>query len=104
MNRVRLAGIALVSVTSLTVVATAAADREKVRLTKAGRAAASAVVLTRADLGSTTTWTGGARKPDLSSSSPCPTFHPKQSDLVLIGAAETLWRSPGIQLVSEGQV
>lgn len=82
----------------------ASAERQPVRLTSAGQAAARAVVVTRADLGTSAAWTGGARKPDLSSTSPCPGYQPKQSDLVLNGAARTTWQSPGIQIDSHAQV
>jgi hypothetical protein len=80
------------------------ADKEQIHLTKAGQAAARAAVLTKADLGTAPGWTGGAKKPDLSSTPPCPSFRPKQSDLVLNGAAETVFKQPAIQFDSEAQV
>ena len=64
---------------------------EPVKLTPADQAAARAVVLRRADLGSSG-WEGGATKPDLSSGLSCPNFHPKVSDLVITGAAQTTFR------------
>jgi hypothetical protein len=82
----------------------AAADKEKIHLTAEGQAAARAAVLKRADLGAATGWKGGARKPDLSSTPPCESFRPKQSDLVLNGAAETRWTHPGVQIDTEAQV
>lgn len=81
----------------------ATGNREQVRLTPAGKAAARAVVLKRADLGPLPGWVGGRKKPDLSSSG-CASWHPKQSDLVLNGAAETQWKRPGLVLDSEAQV
>lgn len=78
-------------------------DKEQIHLTKAGQSAARAAVLTKADLG-TAGWTGGAKKPDLSSTPPCPGFRPKQSDLVVNGAAETIFKQPAIQFDSEAQV
>jgi hypothetical protein len=86
--------------------AAATADKEKIQLTAAGQAAARAAVLTRADLGATTGWTGGAQKPDLTAAKPtCKGFDPKQSDLTLNGAAEAMFKhSAGIQLVSDAQV
>jgi hypothetical protein len=82
----------------------ALADTWQIRFTSAGQAAARAVVLKRADLGAATGWTGGAKKADLTSAPPCGTFHPKQSDLVVNGAAETLWRHSGLELDSEATV
>jgi len=73
------------------VVAAAAAEKPRIQFTRAGQAAARAVVLTRADLG-TGAWSGGATKPDLSPPPTCPNFHPKQSDLVVVGAADTQWQ------------
>jgi hypothetical protein len=80
------------------------ADKEQIHLTNAGQAAARAAVLTKADLGTAPGWTGGAKKPDLSSTPPCPGFRPKQSDLVVNGAAETAFKQPAIQFDSEAQV
>lgn len=78
-------------------------NREQVRLTPAGKAAARAVVLKRADLGPLPDWVGGRKKPDRSSPG-CPNWHPKESDLVLTGDAETQWKRPGLVLDSEAQV
>jgi hypothetical protein len=81
------------------------ADKEKIQLTTAGQAAARAALLTRADLGSTSGWTGGPKKPDLSSTPPCANFDPKQSDLTLNGAAEAVYKhAAGIQFRSNVQV
>ena len=82
----------------------ATADKERIKLTPVGQAAAKTAVLTRPDLGTATGWTGGAKKPDLSSSLDCKSYNPKQSDLVLIGAAESVWQNTGIQFDSEAQV
>lgn len=78
--------------------------KERVQLTASGQVAARAAVLTPADLGSTTGWTGGPKKPDLSSKSPCPGFHPRQSDLVVNGAAETVYQHTGLRLDSQAEV
>jgi hypothetical protein len=102
-RRVRIVVIA-VAVLGLSIVGTAQADKERIHLTKAGQAAARAAVVTRADLGTTAVWTGGRQKPDLSSTPPCPSFDPKQSDLVLNGAARTTWKSNGIRIDSLAQV
>jgi hypothetical protein len=83
-------------------VATASSpSKEKIAYTAAGQAKARAEVLRRTDLPEQ--WTGGKRKPDVSSTLPC-SYKPKQDDLVLIGAAESDWRQPGFQVTSEAQV
>jgi hypothetical protein len=80
------------------------ADKEQIHLTAADQAFARATVLKKADLGTVGTWTGGSVKPDLGSVPPCASFKPKQSDLVLTGAAETKFKQPGIEFDSEAQV
>jgi hypothetical protein len=82
----------------------AVADKEQIHLTAAGQAAARAAVMHRADLGGASGWTGGSKKPDLSSGTGCANFKPKQSDLVLVGAAETVFKHPGVEFDSEAQV
>jgi hypothetical protein len=76
-------------------------SKEKIAYTAAGQAKAKAEVLRQLDLGQG--WVGGSRKPDVSSALPC-SYKPKQNDLVLIGAAETDWREPGLEIDSEAQV
>jgi hypothetical protein len=100
----KLATLSAAAGAALVLAGVAAADKEKIQLTKAGNAAARATILKRADFGTATGWSGGAKKPDLSSESPCKNFAPKQSDLVLIGAAESVWRHTGLQFDSESQV
>jgi hypothetical protein len=77
-------------------------SKEKIALTSAGNAQAKAEVVRRADMGAG--WKGGFQKPDLSSSMPCTTYHPKQSDLVVIGAAQTRFSRPALEVDSEAQV
>lgn len=89
---------------ALALAGTAAADKPRVSLTRAGNAAARAVVVQRADLGSAAAWTGGAKKPDLSSKFPCSGYQPKQSDLVVMGAARSTWQATGIEIDSESEV
>lgn len=89
---------------ALTFAAAALADQWQIHRTAAGNAAAHAAVVSRADLGSATGWTGGYKKPDLSSTPPCGTFHPKQSDLVVIGAAASAWSHQGLELDSQANV
>ena len=84
--------------------AQAGGGREQIKLTAAGQAAAKAVLMTTADLGTGSGWTGGATKPDLANSSPCPTFQPKQSDLVLVGAAEVRYKHRGLQFDNQVEV
>ena len=76
--------------------------KEKIARTAAGNAQAKAEVVRRADLGSG--WKGGFKKPDLSSSMPCTSYRPKQSDLVLIGVAETTFSKLPFAVDSEAQV
>jgi hypothetical protein len=76
--------------------------KQKVELNAADQAAARAVVLRRSDLGSG--WTGGRTKPDLTSQVSCPSYHPKVSDLVVTGAAESQFRRTGLVLENEVEV
>jgi hypothetical protein len=101
------AGALLVLLVALaTSVAASGGDRgrEKIRFNAADQAAARAAVIRRADLGSASGWKGGATKPDLSPPPTCPNYHPKQSDLVLTGVAETDWTRGGVDFDSEAQV
>jgi hypothetical protein len=79
-------------------------DKARVSFTAADLAAARAAVLHRADLGTTAGWTGGATKPDLSSTMNCRGYAPKQSDLVVTGAAAADYRHAGLVLQSQAQV
>lgn len=90
---------------ALVVVASAAAanpGKQKIELNAADQAAARSVVLRRSDLGSG--WTGGRIKPDLTSQVSCPSYHPKVSDLVVTGAAESQFRRTGLVLANEVEV
>jgi hypothetical protein len=98
------ATLAAAIVAALALASTALADQWQVHRTAAGNAAARAAVVTRADLGTATGWTGGAKAPDLNSTPPCGTFHPKQSDLVVIGAAASVWQHQGLELQSQANV
>jgi hypothetical protein len=79
-------------------------DKARVSFTPADQAAARTAVLRRADLGTAGGWTGGARKPDLSSTMSCAGYAPKQSDLVVTGAAEADYHHAGLELQSQAQV
>jgi hypothetical protein len=99
----RLAAAATAALLFLLVLASAAAaDREQVKLTRSGQRAAHTAVLKRSDLHGA--WTGTAKKPVINSEIGCPGFHPKQSDLVVVGAAETDWRSAHAHFDSTAQV
>ena len=77
----------------------------RTQITAAGQAAANAAVMMRDDLNAPAGWTGGPQKPDLSPPAPCPGFHPKQSDIVRTGVAQSIFRdSSGISFDSEAQV
>jgi hypothetical protein len=76
---------------------------EKHAFTAADQAAARATVIRRADLGAGT-WHGGFIKPDLSAPQTCPTYNPKQSDLVLTGAAAAEFSANGVDFNSEADI
>jgi hypothetical protein len=78
------------------------ADHNQIKLTAADQAAARRIVLRLADLGGA--WTGGSIKPDLNDALVCASYHPKQSDLVVTGAAESKFSVTGAQLDSVAQV
>jgi hypothetical protein len=84
--------------------ALAAGGKPQVKFTAADQAAARAAVIRRSDLGPGSGWTGGTKKPDLSPAPTCAGYHPKQSDLVLTGAAETDFRNGQLEFDSEAQV
>jgi hypothetical protein len=77
--------------------------KQQIKLNKRDQAAARAVVLRRTDLGSSG-WQGGPVKPDLASTPNCPHFHPKVSDLVVTGAAETAFQRSSLQFSSVAEV
>ena len=80
----------------------ALADKERIARTPAGNARARAEVLRRSDFGKG--WSGGFKKPDFSLGLKC-SYHPKQSDLVMVGAAETTWdRTTTYEIDSESNV
>ena len=79
--------------------------KQQVRLTAADNAAARRVALSKADFGGAAGWSGGTKKPDLSSTGPrCANFHPKYSDLVLTGVAETEFQNSGVYIDDEVQL
>jgi hypothetical protein len=104
------AALAMLTAAALGLVAATAAEpasappsKEQIRFTVADQAAARAAVVRLGDLGSSG-WKGGRVKPDLTSGMACPGYRPKQSDLVLTGAAEASWQRTGLDLRSVAQV
>ncbi len=81
----------------------ASSDKEQHKFNAADQAAAKSAIVLKADLG-TTGWQGGLEKPNLSPAPTCPNYNPKQSDLVLTGAAESDWKHEGLELDTEAQV
>jgi len=77
-----------------------AAQANQIKLNKADQALARAAVVHQADLGASG-WRGGSKKPDLASGSGCVNYHPKDSDLVTTGAAETEWTNGALTFNSE---
>jgi hypothetical protein len=77
-----------------------AAQANQIRLNRADQTLARAAVMRKADLGGSG-WSGGAKKPDLSSGSGCVGYHPKESDLVTTGAAETSFTNGPLTFDSE---
>jgi len=94
---------AIITATALLFAAGAVASRggPQILLTSADQAAARTIVLHRSDVGRV--WKGGLVKPDLSTLV-CPNFHPKQSDLVTTGAAESRWTYRGNLIDAEAQL
>jgi hypothetical protein len=90
-------------VVALSLTGSAFADKPQVRLNAADQAAARKAVLRQADLGSA--WAGGSRKPNLATVT-CPNYHPKQSNLVVTGAADSDFQSKALaaELNSEAEV
>jgi len=100
-------GVAVLAAAAVLGAAAAAlADRgrEQIRYKAADQAAARATVLRLTDLSPSTGWTGGRVKPDLSPGPTCPSYHPKQSDLVLTGAAQSSYRRGAVVIGNEIQV
>ena len=103
MPRAVLAALVVVHAVGVSAEAAAPPNKPVIRLNAADNALARAAVLRRADLGSTG-WSGGSVKPDVSSTLSCPGYTPKQSDLVVTGAAETDFRRTGLQLQSVAEL
>jgi hypothetical protein len=103
MPRASLAALFVALAAGLPAEAAAPPNREQVRFDPADQAAARAALLRRADLGATG-WTGGRVKPDPPTTIDCPGYEPKQTDLVLTGAAQADFHHTGIEIRSVVQV
>jgi hypothetical protein len=104
-KRATVATLCALVFTTAAVASTSNDGRQQVRLTAADNAAARHVVLRRADFGGVPGWSGGTKKPDLSSTGPrCANFHPKYSDLVLSGIAESEFQNGGVYIDDEVQI
>jgi hypothetical protein len=66
--------------------ALAGSGGKRIELNRVDQAAARGAIVRRSDLRSGS-WSGGPIAPDLKPEPTCPNYHPKQSDLVLTGAA-----------------
>jgi hypothetical protein len=95
--RIRLVLVLFTGALATAPLVTAGDGKQQIRLNPVDQAAARAVVMRRADLGSSG-WQGGRVKPDLSSGPTCTNFHPKVSDLVVTGAAESIFHRSVFQL------
>ena len=71
----------------------ALAEKWQIKYNAADQSAARAAILKKTDLGATG-WTGGAAKPDFSTST-CTTYQPRVSDLIVTGAAASQWTYAG---------
>jgi hypothetical protein len=81
----------------------AAAEDPQVHSTQAGTQAAAATVIKRSDLPNAT-WSGGPQKAHPTGGVPGCKYQPKESDLVVNGAAATNWLSSGLGIYSESEV
>jgi hypothetical protein len=88
----------------LAAAAASAGEHTKVRLTKAGMAAARAPQIKEADLPPIGGWTGHADPTGRTSETACSVLHPKESDIVVIGDAGAQWAHTGLQIWSGAQV
>jgi hypothetical protein len=92
----------LVLAFGLVLAASALAAPTPFKANPADQAAATAAVAQRRDFGGD--WSGGATKPDLSADTGCADWNPKQSDLLVTGAAATSYKAPGMQIDTEVHV
>jgi hypothetical protein len=104
-KRATVAALCALVFATVAAASTSGDGKQQVRLTAADNAAARRVALRKADFGGVAGWSGGTKKPDLSSTGPkCANFHPKYSDLVLTGVAETEFQNSGVYIDDEVQM
>jgi hypothetical protein len=104
-KRATVATLCALVFTAAAAASTSGDGKQQVRLTAADNAAARATVLRKADFGGAPGWRGGTKKPDLSSTAPrCANFHPKYSDLVLTGIAESEFQNAGVYVDDQVQL
>ncbi len=100
--RVLAVAVAAFGVLTCAASASAAGNTYKIRLTPDGQAAARASLLKLSDVGSD--WRGGPTQVSKFSSSVCPDYHPKYSDLVVTGQAAAEFSQPGAVVRTETHV
>ena len=100
--RVLAVAVAAFGVLTCAASASAAVNTYKIRLTPEGQAAARASLLKLSDVGSG--WRGGPTQVSKFSSSVCPDYHPKYSDLVVTGQAAAEFSQPGAVVRTETHV
>jgi hypothetical protein len=93
----------LAAAAALALVSAASAAGPIVRKNAADDALARDIVVKRADVGGTG-WTGKVRALAKPQPFSCPGFSPKQTDLVVTGAAASEWRRQAIDISSEAEV
>lgn len=101
-----MAGGALAVLVSLVVPGAASADKQKVQLTPAGQATARVSVIRRSDL-RPAEWRGSASQSGggIGNGPSCTGYEPKQSDLVRVGFATSIWKSSdGVTVSSESAI
>lgn len=107
--RGRLSLLFALSVAALTVAAVAVAHTTQAaarHYTAADQALARSVVLKARDLGSASSWSGGVSAADTAQPRTCSNFHPRQSDLVITGDAQSDYTraTGGMQYHDEAQI
>ncbi len=103
MRRLLYVATALGALASAAAALASVSDREQHKFTAADQARRRRPSWLKSDLGKTG-WKGGVTKPDLTPGPTCANFNPKQSDLVVTGAAETVWTHSNLELDTEAQV
>ena len=107
--RGRLSLLFALSVAALAVAAVAVAHTTQAaarHYTAADQALARSVVLKAGDLGSASSWSGGVAAADTTQPRTCSNFHPRQSDLVITGDAQSDYTraTGGMQYHDEAQI